>query len=184
MNRDRSALLSLLLALDFAASKHRDQRRKGAEASPYINHPIQVARLLAEIGGVEDAVTLQAAILHDTIEDTRTTPEELAAVFGTEVCTLVEEVTDAKHLPSRERKRLQVEHAGHLSRRAKQIKVADKIMNVRDVVLAPPRDWTDVRRAAYIEWAARVVDGCRGSNAALEAYWDSTLSSARRSLSN
>ena len=182
MNRAGPALLRLLQALDFAAMKHRDQRRKGAEASPYINHPIQVARLLAEVGDVDDAVTLQAAILHDTIEDTRTTAAELTAVFGAEVSRLVEEVTDDKRLPKRERMRLQVEHADRLSPPARAIKIADKIANVRDVVSAPPSGWSTEQRAGYVEWSAHVVEGCRGINAALEECWDAALTHARRAL--
>src|SRR6476620_8506819 len=128
----------LLKALHFAADKHRDQRRKNAEASPYINHPIEVAELLARVGGVSDLVTLQGAILHDTIEDTQTTPEELETDFGAAVRAAVEEVTDDKKLHRLDRKRLQIEHAPHLSERAKQIKLADKISNVRGVTHTPP----------------------------------------------
>ena len=127
------ALGSILAAVHFAADKHRDQRRKDAEASPYINHPIEVAELLERVGGITDIVTLQGALLHDTIEDTNTTPEELEKAFGKEVRSVVEEVTDDKRLPKEDRKRLQIEHAPHVSLRAKQIKLADKIANVRSV---------------------------------------------------
>src|SRR5260370_27309321 len=133
---------ALLKALHFAANKHRDQRRKGVEASPYINHPIEVTELLARVGGVTDLVTLQSAILHDTIEDTRTTPDEIATEFGSDVRQIIEEVTDNKRLPKLERKRLQIEHAPHLSQRAKQIKIADKISNVRSVTQSRPTDWS------------------------------------------
>ena len=101
-------ITSLLKAVHFAADKHRSQRRKDVEASPYINHPIEVAELLARVGGATDLVLLQAAVLHDTIEDTKTSPEELEAVFGLEVRRVVEEVTDDKRLPKAERKRLQL----------------------------------------------------------------------------
>jgi len=121
-----SDLVTILQALHFAATKHRDQRRKGAEASPYINHPIEVAELLARVGGVTDIVILQAAILHDTLEDTQTTPAELDTIFGPEVRKVVEEITDDKQLPKAERKRLQIVHAPHLSVRAKIVKLADK----------------------------------------------------------
>src|SRR5262245_31695745 len=87
-----STVTTILKVLLFAASKHRDQRRKDAEASPYINHPIEVAELLARVGGLTDLVVLQGAILHDTIEDTETTPDELEALFGLEVRRVVEEV--------------------------------------------------------------------------------------------
>src|ERR1043166_8253441 len=107
------ALPALLQALHFAADKHRDQRRKGAEASPYVNHLIEVAELLAREGGVTDLLTLQAAILHDTLEDTDTTPAELDAHFGGEVRRIVEEVTDDPQLSQAERKRLQIVQARH-----------------------------------------------------------------------
>jgi (p)ppGpp synthase/HD superfamily hydrolase len=106
-------------AATFAARKHRVQRRKDAEASPYINHPIEVVEILARIGGVDDVILLQAALLHDTVEDTQASPEELEQEFGTAVRKLVEEVTDDKSLPTMERKLLQIEHAPHLSCRAK-----------------------------------------------------------------
>src|SRR5438045_9317391 len=116
---ETSVTTALLKALHFAADKHREQRRKDVEASPYINHPIEVAELLARVGNVTDLVTLQGAILHDTIEDTKTTPEELEEVFGADVRAVVEEVTDDKSLQKDDRKRLQIEHARHLSERAK-----------------------------------------------------------------
>jgi (p)ppGpp synthase/HD superfamily hydrolase len=174
--------LALLKALSFAAEKHRHQRRKDSKASPYINHLIHVAELLANVGGVTDVPLLVAAVLHDTIEDTDTTAQELDAVFGVEVRRVVEEVTDDKALPKEERKRLQIEHAPHLSVRAKQLKLADKISNVRDVGFDPPANWNIARRAEYLEWARQVVEGCRGVNPALEAYFDRTLAEARKVL--
>lgn len=174
--------VALLSALHFAADKHRDQRRKGAEASPYINHPIEVAELLARVGGVTDTVTLQAAILHDTLEDTETTRDELATAFGPEVLSVVEEVTDDKSLPKVERKRLQIEHTSSLSERAKMVKIGDKIANVRAVTQTPPPDWTWDRRNEYLIWTERVVAGCRGCNAALEEYYDQVLAEGRKHL--
>lgn len=167
-----SDLESILGALRFAAAKHRDQRRKDHKASPYINHPIDVAELLLRAGKVVDVELLQAAILHDTIEDTETTPEELEDVFGVAVRTLVEEVTDDKTLPKADRKRLQIEHTPKVSAGAKQIKLADKTSNVRDMAHAPPRDWPLERRIEYLEWSREVVAGCRGVNASLEEEFD------------
>lgn len=175
-------LASLLEAVHFAAVKHRDQRRKGEDASPYINHPIEVAMLLATEGGVSDEATLQAAVLHDTIEDTETTSEELRAAFGARVCGLVEEVSDDKTLAKERRKELQIEHSPHLSEHAKLIKLADKICNVRDVTTAPP-DWPLERRVAYLGWAEQVVAGLRGVSPALEKRFDETLAEGRRALS-
>jgi len=181
---ETSDITPLLKALHFAADKHRDQRRKDEEASPYINHPIEVAELLARIGGVKDLVTLQGAILHDTIEDTDTTPEELEAAFGPEVRRVVEEVTDDDNLPKADRKRLQIEHAPHLSERAKQIKLADKISNVRSVTVTPPAKWPLTRRQEYLDWTEQVVGGIRGCNPALEKLYFELLAEGRRVLNS
>jgi (p)ppGpp synthase/HD superfamily hydrolase len=172
----------VLKALKFAAQKHTRQRRKDSEASPYVNHLIDIAEILAGVGGVSDLATLQAAILHDTIEDTQTTADELENMFGSEVRRLIEEVTDDKRLPKSERKRLQIEHAPYLSTRAKLIKIADKISNVRDVTHAPPTEWTLLRRQEYLDWTERVVSGCRGYNQALENLYDRTLAGGRQVL--
>ena len=126
--------------------------------------------------------TLIAAILHDTIEDTQSTPHELEERFGKEVRDLVLEVTDDKRLPKAERKRLQVEHAPLRSVKAKMIKLADKIANVRDVTATPPADWPTRRRREYLEWTEQVVRGCRGANPALESYYDEVLRPAASRL--
>lgn len=178
-----SELAQLLSAIQFAAHKHQTQRRKDVDASPYINHPIEVATILATRGGVTDLPTLIAAVLHDTIEDTRTTPEELEAHFGPEVRSLVLEVTDDKRLPKLERKRLQIEHAPLRSPKAKLVKLGDKIANVRDVTHFPPGDWSLARRREYLDWTDQVVRGCRGTNGALESYYDEVLRTGRALLS-
>jgi GTP diphosphokinase / guanosine-3',5'-bis(diphosphate) 3'-diphosphatase len=162
----------VLAAAAFAAHKHRDQRRKDAAASPYVNHPLALAHILAGAGGVDDAATLCAALLHDTLEDTDTTAEELVREFGAEIAAVVQEVTDDKRLPKAERKRLQIEHAAHISDRAKRVKLADKIANVRDVAQAPPAGWSVERRREYFDWAKAVVDALRGIDPGLEAVFD------------
>jgi guanosine-3',5'-bis(diphosphate) 3'-pyrophosphohydrolase len=156
-----TSLTAFLTSVHFAADKHRDQRRKSREACPHINHLIEVTESLSRVGGITDLVPLQAAILHDTIEDTRTTGEELEARFGAEVRRLVEEVTDDQRLPKGERKRLQVEHAAQLSPKAQLIRIADKISNVRDVTHLPPTHWSHQRRCEYLDWAEKVVAGLR-----------------------
>ena len=165
-------VVDLARALDFAARKHRDQRRKGAASEPYINHPAEVARLVAEATAGVDPVLVIAALLHDTIEDTETTMDELAREFGAEVASLVAEVTDDKSLPKAERKQLQVKNAPHKSPRAKLIKVADKTSNLRSIVASPPADWSLQRQREYFDWAAKVVAGCRGINPTLESWFD------------
>jgi guanosine-3',5'-bis(diphosphate) 3'-pyrophosphohydrolase len=159
-------------ALAFAAHKHRDQRRKDVGASPYINHPIALADILVNEGGVTDHVVLCAAILNDTIEDTETTYEELVGAFGRDIADVVAEVTDDKTLEKSERKSLQIEHAAHASPRAKLVKLADKTCNLRDLTVTPPAEWSDKRRREYFNWAEQVVAGVRGTNVALEAAFD------------
>jgi guanosine-3',5'-bis(diphosphate) 3'-pyrophosphohydrolase len=162
----------IMRALAFAAFKHRDQRRKDIEASPYINHPIALAAVLADECAIDDPDVICAAILHDTIEDTKTTPEELARNFGTKIAGIVAEVTDNKDLPSEDRKRLQIEHAGTISREARLVKLADKICNLRDVAKSPPAKWSLERKQEYFDWAVAVIAGLRGTHPQLESLFD------------
>jgi len=150
-------ILLILKACEFAADKHRNQRRKDQTRTPYINHPLSVARALAEEGGVKDAEILAAAILHDTLEDTRTTLKELQKAFGRRVASMVAEVTDDKTLPKQVRKQRQIDHGPRKSKGAALIKVADKICNLRDLAQSPPTHWTVERKGKYIEWAQEVV---------------------------
>ena len=155
---DREAFSNFVRVLAFASRKHSQQRRKDADASPYINHPIALVSILAVEAGINDCDTLCAALLHDTIEDTDTSVEELVETFGGPVASLVQEVTDDKRLPKAERKLLQVEHAAHLSPKARSVKLADKIANLRDVADSPPVNWPLARRQEYFDWAKQVVD--------------------------
>src|SRR3989440_5822275 len=168
----KGELALLLKALAFAAHKPRDQRRKDAEASPYINHPIALANVLVNEGGVTDIEVLCAALLHDTVEDTATTHEELVDAFGSRIARIVAEVTDDQRLPKAERKRLQIEHAPTISKEAKLVKLADKLCNLRDVAERPPAKWDLARRREYFDWARQVVDGLRGVHPRLEAAFD------------
>ena len=162
----------ILKALNFAAQKHKDQRRKDAAASPYINHPIGLANILCNEGYVTEIEVICAALLHDTIEDTQTTAEELDGEFGPSIREIVMEVTDDKSIPKSQRKRLQIEHAAHISDKAKLVKLADKISNLRDVAHSPPADWSLDRRQQYFDWAKAVVDQLRGVHPTLEAVFD------------
>lgn len=172
MNSGAPVLGPVLRALAFAARKHRGQRRKDREASPYINHPIDLANVLVNEAGVDDDVVVIAAILHDTVEDTDTTGDELMTEFGAEIAAIVAEVTDDKSLPKDERKQLQVMRAPHVSFRAQQVKLADKISNLRDITRSPPSSWDIERKRAYFDWAKRVVDGLRGPHPKLETIFD------------
>ena len=172
-------VVALLDALEFAADKHRNQTRHDAEDSPYVNHLIAVTHILAAEGGVEDEAALLAAVLHDTVEDTDTTFEQLDARFGATVSGLVREMTDDKSLPKDVRKQLQIEHAPGASALAKQLKIADKISNIRDITSRPPVDWSRRRKVEYFDWAEQVVAGCRGVNPLLERAFDEAVAMGR-----
>jgi (p)ppGpp synthase/HD superfamily hydrolase len=165
-------IVRLTEAYRFAADRHVGQRRKGAAAEPYINHLAEVADLVARATGGADVELVMAAVLHDTVEDTDTTFADIAARFGERVAGLVAEVTDDTTLPKAERKRRQVEHAAHASHGAKVIKLADKTSNLRAMAVSPPRDWSEARRAEYLEWGRQVVANCRGANPWLEEKFD------------
>jgi GTP diphosphokinase / guanosine-3',5'-bis(diphosphate) 3'-diphosphatase len=181
MDLDESTGL-FLKAIHFSADRHRDQRRKDRQQSPYINHPIEVAETLWEIGGVRESTPLIAAILHDTLEDTETTPDEIRALFGEEILSVVLEVTDDKSLPKPIRKQLQIEHAPHISPAAKLVKLADKICNLDDLIHSPPRMWNLGRKREYLLWTEQVVTGLRGSNPALENRYAELLANGKQIL--
>lgn len=172
----------ILRALRFAAHRHRGQRRKDAEASPYVNHLIAVAETLWCEGGIRDTVTIISGILHDTIEDTGTVPEEIESRFGKAVRAVVVEVTDDKGLTKPLRKRIQVETAPRISHQAKRVKLADKICNLEDIMASPPTGWAEERKREYVRWAKQVVDGLRGTNHRLEARFDELYVQAERAL--
>ena len=172
----------ILKAAHFAAQKHRDQRRKDKDISPYINHPISVARIISKIGNVEDSEVLSAALLHDTLEDTKTTPEELIDNFGERVRSLVQEVTDDKTLPKLERKQRQIDHAKEISGDAAIIKLGDKIANVTDITNTPPTDWDSNRRLEYFDWAEKVINNCPKVNTSLENHFKDSIQKGREKL--
>ena len=179
---DPDSTITILRAADFAARKHRAQRRKGADAAPYINHPLEVALLVATVGGITDPDVLAAAILHDTVEDTTASREELVEEFNERTASIVMEVTDDKSLPKPERKRMQVEHAPHLSSEAKVVKLADKISNIEDIMVNPPEGWSIERRLEYITWGESVVAGLRGVSPDLERVFDRLASQAKAEI--
>jgi len=172
----------ILKAICFSAEKHNDQRRRDAKSSPYINHPIAVAEILWTVGEVRDMTLLVAAILHDTIEDTETSLDEIKKEFGEDVSDIVLEVTDDKSLPKQTRKQLQVEHAPHISQKAKLLKLADKINNIRDLIKSPPASWNLKRKQEYLLWSEKVVAGLRGVNLKLESQYDELLAEGKHLL--
>jgi guanosine-3',5'-bis(diphosphate) 3'-pyrophosphohydrolase len=168
----------LVKATDFAARKHKKQKRKDKDATPYINHPIGVANNAIEVGGVDDVVVLQACLLHDTLEDTKTEYKELVKEFGEKVADVVQEVSDDKSLPKDERKRQQIEHAKTMSYQARIVKECDKLYNLRDLVSNPPPGYTLERIQGYCLWSRMVIDNMRGTNAALEKTLDDEIFNA------
>jgi (p)ppGpp synthase/HD superfamily hydrolase len=176
-------LVRLAHAADYAARQHIAQRRKGERAEPYINHLTEVAALLAEATDGGDVVLLMGGLLHDTLEDTDATYEDLVQRFGPDVAALVAEVTDDKSLPKEERKRLQIEKTVGKSQRAKLLKLADKTSNLRSLVASPPTGWSPARLRDYVVWAHDVVRSCRGLNSRLEAAFDAAHEQASRHFS-
>lgn len=173
MSIEEGELKLLLKALQFSALKHRNQRRRDVDASPYINHPISLADILCNEAHITDVEVICGALLHDTVEDTETTPEELEREFGTVIKNIVMDVTDDKALMKHERKQAQIDHAAHISDKAKLVKLADKISNLRDVSTNPPPDWSLARQQEYFDWARKVIDQVRGINPQLENIFDS-----------
>lgn len=172
------SIFAIVEAASFAAEKHKNQRRKGKQQFPYINHPLRVAHLLTSIGGVDDPVAIQAAMLHDTVEDTDTTFKELEQLFGSEVKSVVAELTDDKDLPKLKRKELQILHSSHKSTRAKLVSLCDKIQNLESIVnFGAPENWTKDRIQNYAAWAFKVVKGYRGVNKNLEDFFDKITTS-------
>jgi len=171
-----NSFVLILKAASFAAEKHRGQLRKDAESTAYINHPLEVARILAEDGAVSDTEIIAAALLHDTIEDTETTQAELASIFGDRVASMVAEVTDDKSITDKaERKRMQVLNAPHKSQGAALVKLADKTSNVRDVGSRPAAGWSDERRLEYLRWAKQVVDALPITSHPLKGAFEASL---------
>jgi guanosine-3',5'-bis(diphosphate) 3'-pyrophosphohydrolase len=177
-----TSLIPVLHAADTAARWHAQQRRKGEAQEPYINHLLEVARLVADATGGEDPNLVIAALLHDAIEDCDIAREQIAAEFGEDVASLVMEVTDDKSLKKEVRKRLQVERAPHKSARAKLIKLADKTSNLRAIAASPPANWPLERKLDYVAWGRDVVAGLRGTHAGLEALFDAAAEAAERAI--
>jgi (p)ppGpp synthase/HD superfamily hydrolase len=169
-------------AAEFAARRHSGMQRKGRGNEPYVNHLAEVANLLATATDGTDAELVAAGWLHDTIEDTDTTREEVAQKFGERVAALVVEVTDDMSLPKEERRQKQIENAPHKSSGAKLIKIADKISNIRARIVPQPSQEEREDLIDYLAWAEKVVAGCRGVNAVLDQTFDETVRLARSTL--
>ena len=175
-------LLVVTRAFNFAAQRHSKQRRKGEAQEPYINHLAEVALLVAEATKGKDPNLIAAALLHDTIEDTNTTWEELSVFFNDDIANLVNEVTDDKTLRKEERKKLQITTASKKTHRAKILKLADKTSNLRSIAKSPPKNWDPLRKTEYIDWALRVVVGLGNVPVELKIDFDAAVKKARKSI--
>ncbi len=173
-----AGLLRVLRAAEAASRWHVAQRRKGDAQEPYINHLLEVARLVGDATGGRDPDLVVAALLHDAIEDCEVSPGTIEAAFGADVRALVQAVTDDKALPKATRKQLQIDHAPGKPRRAKILKLADKTSNLRAMAASPPANWSVERRLEYVAWARAVVAGIRGTHAELEALFDAAAAQA------
>lgn len=182
MTQEAASTNRLLEAALAAARWHKDQRRKGSAAEPYINHLLEVASLVGKATGGKDTNLVIAALLHDAIEDQGIGRATIVEQFDEDVASLVEEVTDDKSLPKETRKRLQVEHAPNKSPRAKVLKLADKISNVTAIGQDPPSDWPIQRQREYVQWGRDVVAGLRGVSPALEVMFDEIAAEADRRI--
>ena len=181
-------LYKIFKALEFAANRHKYQTRKGISKTPYINHPILVAKTLLNFYE-DDTDLLISALLHDVVEDTaknekqvKELSELILQMFGENVLLTILEVTDNKNLPVNERKQLQIQLTPKLSDRAKKLKIADKICNILDIIEDPPEGWSDDRKIAYIQWAKNVVDGARGLNSELDQMFDDVYEQSLQKL--
>lgn len=173
-------IAAVLKALHFAAEKHRVQRRKDPADTPFVNHLIDVAEILASVGRITDISVLQAAVLHDTLEDTATTPEELEQAFGSRVRHLVEELTEDMSLRRIERKQQIIDRAPHMSLEARQLKIADMVSNLRSLRLQDSPEWPLKYRKQYVDFAEKVFAGCRGINTGLDELFERTLAETRQ----
>jgi guanosine-3',5'-bis(diphosphate) 3'-pyrophosphohydrolase len=157
-----------LQALDFAAERHSAQRRKGPDAAPYVNHLIEDATLVANVGQIDDVEVLIAAVLHDVLEDTPTTADEVTARFGARVCQFVQALSDDKSLPRKRRRQITLQELPETEELVKVIKLADLASNIK---LLPPT-WSDDRKREYLEWSEHAATICGSACQALaEVYW-------------
>lgn len=169
-------------ALSFAAEAHRNQRRKGAAQEPYINHLIEVLDLVARSEHGQDVEVLIAAALHDTVEDTPVTYEDITQRFGGRVAQIVRENSDDMSLPKAERRRARIAAMGHKSSEARAVKIADVISNLRAIAVSPPAGWTADRKLGYLEGCRQLIDAGRGADAVLEAAFDTTAAEVEHAV--
>jgi len=176
-------MILLPKAYHLAAVWHAKQKRKGEAAEPYINHLVEVAVLVSGATAGQDQNLIAAAVLHDAIEDAGVAYETLVHEFNEDVANLVREVTDDKSLEKDLRKHLQIESTPTKSERAKIIKLADKVSNLRSILISPP-PWTLERKWEYLAWARLVVAGAKGVSSSLDGTFETVAAELEQALEN
>lgn len=178
--RDQIALVTH--AAGFAARVHAGQTRKGGSSPAFFLHLAEVADLLAKALEGPDAELVAAAWLHDAVEKTKITTEEIESLFGPRVASLVAEVSDDKSLPEAERHRMQIETIGEKSAGARMLRLADKISGLRELAEDPPVGWDVERRLEWLQFATNAAAGCRGLSSALDLLFDQAAAAAAKSI--
>lgn len=168
----------LAQAIHYASGQHIGQLRKNAAADPYIVHPFEVMNVL-RMCDVLDVDTLCGAILHDTVEDTGSTPEDIEKLFGTKVREIVMECSDDKSLDKVTRKKLQIEHSKNISREAKLVKLSDKYSNIKGLLTEPPATWSHDEIMGYVRWGFVVCQNLYGQNEKLDTLMKNIFCSFR-----
>jgi len=171
----------LTSVLAYAEQKHAGQLRKGAREEAYIHHVVDVAEIVTDVTNGDESI-IAAALLHDVIEDSDATSEEIGKAFGQEVADLVVELTDAPGLAERDRRQAQIDHAPHLSDTAKLIKIADKISNLKEMTVDPPASWNAAQQRAYLDWGEAVFVGLKGLNENLDELFRATAQELKTAL--
>lgn len=175
---DRKLLEGFFDALSFAANRHQFDKTKTDE--PYIDHLINVCRLLYNVAETSDPAIMTAAALHDILEKTHTKADEINTRFGEEVCNIVLELTNDQHLNEQEKWLQQLHAVNNLSQKAKLIKLADKIANTEAIIAHPPQGWDIKRRIIYLEWTEKIIEALRGTNEKLESHFDKTMQKEKK----
>ncbi|MCB1383103.1 MAG: HD domain-containing protein [Notoacmeibacter sp.] len=157
-------------AANFALMAHADGRRKDS-GEPYANHLAEVAAHCAA-ARPEDGELVAAAWLHDVVEETAFTHDDIVALFGAPVASLVADVTDPDGLKGKARRERQVTHTLNCGPRVKLLKLADKVSNVEELIGLPANRFDLAGNERYLKWARRVVAVCRGVAPDLEARFD------------
>jgi (p)ppGpp synthase/HD superfamily hydrolase len=152
----------------FAIQAYEGLCRRNRARTPLWMHAEEVAALVAQAGG--SAAEIAAAWLHDVVEDTPYTIDDIRRMFGDEVAELVDGLTDPEEfagMPTKERKLRQAERVVAKPHGVKRVKIADQISNVSSLIVDAPFDWPSSKSLAYAEGAAAIVSACAEASVSL-----------------